>query len=137
MSDGRVTLIEGVPGAGGAQAAADAGAEQLPPGFSAVTDSLGRRIVIRKLNAIQRVKVLKVLGAAAQVQQYVGLAFSVAHVVEVAGQRMPPVNSEQAVDNMIALLDDAGLEAISNEKTGIPSLYPQADEALELDLGKN
>jgi len=79
-----------------------------------ITDARGRKIVIRKLNALDRLNLFEVLGAELSGNAiYVGYSLSAASVVSIDGQPMGLPARISDIKIAVKLLDDDGLEAVS------------------------
>ena len=78
------------------------------------TDARGRRIGVQKPRALLRFRLLKILGGEnAKNEPLLGNAMLAFLVVEIDGERIPPVNSERQLEAMIDRLDDDGLAAVA------------------------
>jgi hypothetical protein len=84
------------------------------PGVSYTTDATGRRIGYRKLSALEKMRVLKYVGAAASENRpYVGMAILAASVREINSEIEPFPQSERQIEAIIGQLDDVGVEAVA------------------------
>jgi hypothetical protein len=80
----------------------------------ATTDSFGRKLLYRRLGALDRAKLFKAIGGInAQNAPYLGMAMLACSCTEVDGVPLPFPSRESDVDAAIARLDDEGLEAIA------------------------
>jgi hypothetical protein len=94
-----------------------------------IRDTRGRMIKVKKLSAIDRVRLFKALGAEAsenrQVMNYSALAAS---VTELNGDHIPFPATSLQVDGLISRLDDDGLEAVV---TALVKLSPELVDPVE------
>jgi hypothetical protein len=80
-----------------------------------VQDALGRSIRIRKLTALDTLRLFKAAGPSlAQNEPWLSVASLAMSVVEVDSVPVPPPLSESQIEAMVARLGDEGLSAISN-----------------------
>lgn len=77
-----------------------------------VTDSLGRHIQIRKLNALQRMRLHEVVGSAAGNMQYMGIAGLAVCVTAIDGESIAFPTTKRELEAIVQRLDDEGLAAI-------------------------
>lgn len=97
-----------------------------------VTDARGRKIKVRRLNALDRARLFKSIGPAqAANAPYLGMAMIVASATEVDGTPMLFPASDQQIEAAIARFDDDGMDAIATGLNGImnpkPDNEPSAD----------
>ena len=79
-----------------------------------VTDATGRTLHVRRLNALDKLRLFKAVGPTlAQNGPYLGMAVLACAVTEVDGVPMPVPASEAQIEAAIARLGDAGIEATS------------------------
>jgi hypothetical protein len=79
-----------------------------------VTDTLGRIIRIRKLNALDRMRLLEAIGSSgAEIPQYVGYSVLAASVVAINGALESPPRSKKEIEYLVQRLDDPGLNAVA------------------------
>jgi hypothetical protein len=81
----------------------------------AVVDRKGRRLVLRRLTALDTLRLFKVAGPVLALNEpwlsMAGLAFS---VLEIDGLPTPPPASEPQIENLIDRLGEEGLAAIAD-----------------------
>lgn len=93
--------------------AKDAPTAKYAAGNIEVTDARGRVIVVKKLNALDKMRLSRLVGADGAINQaYFGYALLAASVVSIDGDPEPFPKSIQAVEAMVSQLDDDGLDAI-------------------------
>lgn len=81
---------------------------------STVTDSLGRSIQIRKLSALDRMRLYEMLGGSlSENMQYMAYAMVACAVAEIDGVKEGFPSSKRAVEAMVSSLGDEGIEAVS------------------------
>jgi hypothetical protein len=99
-----------------------------------VTDSKGRVLKLRKLDALTKFKVIKAMGAVdANNPPALGMGMLAASVAEVDGIPQVIPGNPKAFESAIALLGDEGIEAAGK---GLSEMMPQsADEVV--DAAKN
>lgn len=98
-----------------------------------VTDARGRVLGVRKLSALERMRVVKAVAQFAAIDRYLGMAVTVASVAEIDGvPQALPMNDRQ-VEAIIATLDDDGIDAVQPLVTEI---YGGAAEG-EIEAAKN
>lgn len=91
------------------------------------TDQTGRSIVARKLNALDKLRLLKAAGPIlSENQAWLGVAMLAASVVEIDGIPAPMPVTEQQIESLVAKLGDAGLDAIA----GALAAPPDTPEAI-------
>jgi hypothetical protein len=78
-----------------------------------VTDALGRRIVARRITALQRMRIIRVIGKDAGNPQYLGYALLAASCASIDGELEPIPVSIPQVEAMVDRLGDDGLTAIA------------------------
>jgi hypothetical protein len=80
---------------------------------SEIRDELGRILMVRRLTALDRLRLFKALGAAlAENPPYLGMAVIAASVTEIDGVPVPPPVTEFQVEGLVQRLGDAGMEAV-------------------------
>jgi hypothetical protein len=90
-----------------------------------ITDSLGRKLTIRRIGALDRLRLLKAAGPAlSQNDAWLNMAALVISVVEINGIPRPTPTSERQIESAISELGDGGLNAIAEalSAAGEPSL---------------
>lgn len=79
-----------------------------------VEDSLGRIIKIRKLNALDRLRLFDVLGAdRSENSSYLSYAFATAAVTQIDVTPLAFPNSVKTLESNVDLLGDEGLQAVT------------------------
>jgi hypothetical protein len=79
-----------------------------------VTDTLGRRLALRKTNALDKLRLLKAAGPAlAQNQPWLAIALYAASVTAIDDVPVPMPASEAQIEALVARLGDEGLAAIA------------------------
>jgi len=79
-----------------------------------VVDAEGRRLSIRRLNALDRLRLFKAAGPVlAQNQPWLGMALIASSVTSINDIPTPPPVTEAQVEVMIGRLGDAGIAAIA------------------------
>jgi hypothetical protein len=96
----------------------------------AVTDSLGRRLDLRRLDALDKLRLFKAVGPAlAQNQPYLGMALLACSVVAVDGVPCPRPTEETLIERAVQRLGDAGLAAVAE--------VLRSDPPPDMDTAKN
>jgi hypothetical protein len=84
-----------------------------------VVDGKGRRLTIRRLTALDTLRLLKAAGPVmAQNEAWLAMAGLVFAVVEIDGVPVPAPVTETQIENLVDRLDDVGLEAIAHHLKG-------------------
>ena len=79
-----------------------------------VTDSQGRKIEIRKLRALERMRLVELVGAQnAENDRYLGYATLGYCVNSIDGNPVGTPGSKLALESIVQELDDAGLDAVA------------------------
>lgn len=79
-----------------------------------VNDVDGRRIVVRRLGALDRLRLFKAAGPLlAQNQPWLGMALIASSVITIDDVPMPPPANEHQIEAMIGRLGDAGIAAVA------------------------
>lgn len=79
-----------------------------------VTDAHGRRITLRRLNALDKLRLFKAAGPLlAQNQPWLGMAVLACSVAAIDDVPVPAPVSEAQIEATIGRLGDAGIEAIA------------------------
>jgi len=82
---------------------------------SEVRDTLGRRLVLRRLNAVDRLRLFKALGPVlSENAAYLGLALLAVSVTSMDEVPLPAPGSEAQLEALISRLGDEGLEAAAS-----------------------
>jgi len=80
-----------------------------------VTDGEGRRLLVRKLSALDRLRLFKAAGPVlAQNQPWLGMALIACSVAAIDDVPMPQPANELQIEGMIGRLGDAGLAAVAH-----------------------
>jgi len=78
----------------------------------AVTDAVGRRLTLRRLTALDRLRLFKAVGSElAQNEPYLGMAMLAASVADIDGVPVPVPANEILLEGIVQMLGDAGLAA--------------------------
>jgi hypothetical protein len=94
------------------------------------TDVQGRRLTLRRLDALGKLKLFKALGPAlAQNEPYLGMALLAASVAKIDDVPCPSLVSEALIESMVQRLGDVGLAAVAQAL--------RSDETLDSDMAKN
>ena len=95
-----------------------------------VIDGVGRQLSIRRLTALDRLRLFKAAGPLlAQNQPWLGMALIASSVVAVDDVPVPPPANELQIEAMIGRLGDAGVAAIARALQ--QDCEPTAEELLE------
>lgn len=95
-----------------------------------VTDAHGRRLTLRRLDALARLKLFKALGSTlSQNEPYLGMALLAVSVSKIDDVPYPFPATEMLIENMVQRLGDAGLSAVAQTL--------RQDEVLDADTAKN
>jgi hypothetical protein len=79
-----------------------------------VSDNDGRRLTIRRLNALDRLRLFKAAGPMlSQNQPWLGMAVIASSVAAIDDVPVPPPVNELQIETMIGRLGDAGIAAIA------------------------
>ncbi|MGH7152575.1 MAG: hypothetical protein ACREF3_01500 [Acetobacteraceae bacterium] len=90
-----------------------------------VTDSEGRRITLRRLNALDKLRLFKAAGPVlAHNQPWLGMAVLAYSVVAIDDIPVPPPLNEQQIEAMVGRLGDAGINAVAGAFSSEPELVP-------------
>jgi len=93
-----------------------------------VTDSEGRRLHLRRLNALDKLRLFKAAGPAlAQNDPWLGMAVLACSVTAIDDVPVPMPGTEPQIEAMVARLGDAGIEAIAAALT--PEDAPDLQDA--------
>jgi hypothetical protein len=78
------------------------------------TDQTNRVLVARRLNALDKLRLLKAAGPAlSENQAWLGVAMLAASVVEIDGVPVPLPTTEQQIEGLVGKLGDDGLDSIA------------------------
>lgn len=95
-----------------------------------VTDAHGRKLALRRLDALGKLRLFKALGPMlAQNEPYLGMALLASSVASIDDVPCPAPISEAIIENAVRQLGEAGLAAVAE------ALRPE--EPLDLDAAKN
>ncbi len=79
-----------------------------------VIDGTGRQITIRRMTALDRLRLFKAAGPSlAQNQLWLGMALIASSVTAIDDVPMPPPSNEIQIEAMIGRLGDAGVAAVA------------------------
>ena len=93
---------------------------------SEVTDAQGRRLGLRRMGALDKLRLFKAVGPVlAQNAPYLGMAMLACSVTDIDGVPVPVATSEAQVEALVGRLGDAGISAIAQ------ALQPAAIEAAD------
>lgn len=94
------------------------------------TDSLGRRIVVQRPNALTSYRIMKMLGGEnARNEVVIGYAMLACSVVSINGEPIMMPNSERQIEAMIDRLGDEGMAAIADCFAANPVVTTGKEEA--------
>lgn len=80
-----------------------------------VVDSQGRRLSIRKLTALDKLRLFKAAGPVlSQNQPWLGMAMLASSIVAIDDVPVPCAVNEQQIEALVSRLGDDGIEAIAN-----------------------
>jgi hypothetical protein len=86
-----------------------------------VTDADGRRIALRRLSALDKLRLFKAAGPVlAQNQPWLGMAVLACSVVAIDDVPVPSPATEHQIEAMVARLGDNGIDAIAAALDGEP-----------------
>lgn len=92
-----------------------------------VVDAQGRRLSIRRLTALDKLRLFKAAGPVlSQNQPWLGMAMLACAVVSIDDVPIPCAVNEQQIEALVARLGDYGIEAIANS-----SAFAEADDLAE------
>jgi hypothetical protein len=78
------------------------------------SDAAGRRLTVRRLTAVDRLRLFKAVGAElAQNPPYFGMAALAASVIDIDGVPVPPPMTEAQLEGLVQRLGDEGIEAVA------------------------
>jgi hypothetical protein len=93
-----------------------------------VTDTQGRRLQLRRLTALDKLRLFKAAGPAlAQNQSWLGMAVLAASVTAIDDVPVPVPTNEQQVEALVGRLGDAGIAAVGAALAETPA--PPAEVA--------
>ncbi len=83
-----------------------------------IVDAQGRRVSIRKLTALDKLRLFKAAGPVlSQNQPWLGMAMLASSVVSIDDVPVPGTVNEQQIEALIARLGDDGIAAIASSAT--------------------
>jgi hypothetical protein len=86
----------------------------VDPNKVVVTDSKGRTLTIKKLNALDRMKLFQSAGAElSENSAWIAYALCAASVVAIDARPESFPHSQRAIENMVNILGDEGITAVS------------------------
>jgi len=94
-----------------------------------VLDSGGRVLTLRRLTALDRLRLYKAIGAVlAENAPYLGMALLAISVMAIDGVPIPLPGSEGQLEGILQRLGDAGIEAVAAAlEAAEPALLSEAD----------
>ncbi len=93
-----------------------------------ITDADGRRLALRRLNALDKLRLFKAAGPELTLNQHwLGMAFLASSVIGIDDVPVPPPMNEQQIEAMVARLGDVGIEAVAR------ALQPEPDPMTSLE----
>ncbi|MDB6104042.1 MAG: hypothetical protein JWO52_4041 [Gammaproteobacteria bacterium] len=122
MSDVKLTLNPQTP----SQQAVAAASET-----HTVTDSKGRRIVLKKPGVLKQFRLVEALGEVAENRVYMRMALPLLYVTDIDGEAVVSIMKKSELEALIQRLGDEGLETVMkamDEHYGTMS-DPEADKA--------
>jgi hypothetical protein len=97
-----------------------------------VTDSKGRQIGIRRMKALDRLRMFEVLGAEnAKNEPYLGYAALAFHVCSIDEEKINRPTSKLQLEGLIQHLGDEGMEAVGEELQKMLEKQPSPSEQIE------
>ncbi len=90
-----------------------------------VTDAAGRRIALRRLTALDKLRLFKAAGTAlSDNQPWLGMAVLACSVIAIDDVPVPTPANEHQIEAMVARLGDAGIAAIAGALSPDPASSP-------------
>jgi len=87
---------------------------QAASGVADCSDSDGRRLQLRKITALDKIRLFKAVGTVlAQNEPYLGMAVLAYSVVSIEGVPVPAPCNEAQIEALVARLGDVGLAAVA------------------------
>ena len=81
---------------------------------STVHDALGRELIVRRLTALDRLRLFKTIGATlSQNSPYLGMATLASSVTVLDGVPVPTSTTEAQLEALVGRLGDAGIAAVA------------------------
>ncbi len=82
---------------------------------TAINDASGRRLVIRRLTALDKLRLVKAAGPAlSENQVWLGMAMLAASVLEIETVPVPMPTTEQQIEALVANVGEIGMEAVAD-----------------------
>jgi len=79
-----------------------------------ITDAEGRRLTLRRLNALEKLRLFKAAGPAlSENQPWLGMAMLASSVSAIDDVPYPQPANEQQVEGMVSRLGESGLESVA------------------------
>jgi hypothetical protein len=79
-----------------------------------IRDSIGRSLRVRRINALDRLRLLKAAGPIlSQNDGWLNMAALTLAVTEIDGVPRPPPNSEKQIEAAVSTLGDSGLQTVA------------------------
>jgi hypothetical protein len=95
---------------------------------STVRDAEGRTIEVRRLTAIDRLRLFKAAGPAlSQNQPWLGMAVLASAVTAIDGVPVPAPATEQQIESLVSRLGDAGISAVAAALASVAQAEPEID----------
>ena len=86
---------------------------------STVTDTLGRRLTLRRMTSLDKLRLFKAAGPVlSQNQPWLGMAMLACSVAEIDNVPVPPATNEQQIESTVARLGDFGIAAVAEALNG-------------------
>ncbi len=93
-----------------------------------VTDAKGRSLLLRRLTALDKLRLFKAAGPMlAQNQPWLGMAMLACSVAAIDDVPVPPPVNEQQIEALVSRLGDTGIAAAAAALGGEPAQAPQAE----------
>lgn len=92
-----------------------------------VTDRDGRLIELRRVTALDRLRLFRAVGPMGNNPHYLGMAMLACAVTAVDGVPLPFPANEQMIEAAVHRLGDVGIEAVSRALHGPPDAHPEHD----------
>lgn len=93
-----------------------------------VHDADGRTLALRRLTALDKLRLFKAAGPVlSQNQPWLGMAMVACSVAAIDGVPVPPPVNEQQIEALVSRLGDAGIAAAASALGGAPAESSQAE----------
>lgn len=103
-----------------------------------VTDARGRRITVRRLSALDRMRLFAAAGSElSRNEQWIGIAAIAASCAAIDGDPVPKPASRMQVEALVERLEDDGLEAIAKVYQETFGVGVEEDIAEKAEAAKN